>query len=145
MAGKTDVFENDLLKLIFWGTAISNIADNAATSPATILYLSLHTADPTDAAASGQSTNETTYTGYARMAMNRNSGAWAITGNSVSPVANVDFGTCTAGTATITYVGIGLASSGTGKLLYAGSLSPAIAVVAGVIPRLTTASTLTED
>lgn len=145
MAGKTDVFENDLLKLIFWGTAIANIADNAATSPATILYLSLHTADPTDAAASGQSTNETTYTGYARMAMNRNSGAWAITGNSVSPVANVDFGTCTAGTATITHVGIGLASSGTGKLLYAGALSPAIAVVAGVIPRLTTASTLTED
>ena len=145
MAGKTDVFENDILKLIFWGTAIANIADNAAASPATILYLSLHTADPTDAAASGQSTSETTYTGYARIAMNRNSGAWAITGNSVSPVANVDFGTCTAGTATITHVGIGLASSGTGKLLYAGSLSPAIAVVAGVIPRLTTASTLTED
>ena len=145
MAGKTDVFENDLLKLIFWGTAIANIADNAAASPATILYLSLHTADPTDAAASGQSTNETTYTGYARMAMNRNSGAWAITGNSVSPVANVDFGTCTAGTATITHVGIGLASSGTGKLIYTGSLSPAIAVTSGVIPRLTTASTLTED
>lgn len=145
MAGKTDVFENDLLSLIFWGTAIANIADNAATSPATILYLSLHTADPTDAAASGQNTSETTYTGYARMAMNRNSGAWAISGNSVSPVANVDFGTCTAGTATITHVGIGLASSGTGKLLYAGALSPAIAVTTGVIPRLTTASTLTED
>lgn len=145
MAGKTDVFENDILKLIFHGTAIANIADNAASSPATILYLSLHTADPTDAAASGQTTSETSYTGYARVGLNRNSGAWTITGNSVSPVANVDFGTCSAGSATITHVGIGTASTSTGKLLYSGALSPSIAVVSGVIPRLTTASTITED
>lgn len=145
MAGKSDVFENDILKLIFWGTAIANIADNAAASPITQLYISLHTADPTDAAASGQSTNETTYTGYARVALNRNSGAWAITGNSVSPIANIDFGACTAGTASITHVGIGTAASGAGKLLYVGAITPAISVTAGVIPRLTTASTLTED
>lgn len=145
MAGKSDVFENDILKLIFWGTAIANIADNAAASPITQLYISLHTADPTDAAASGQSTDETTYTGYARVALNRNSGAWAITGNSVSPIANIDFGACTAGTASITHVGIGTAASGAGKLLYVGAITPAISVTAGVIPRLTTASTLTED
>lgn len=42
MAGKTDVFENDLLKLIFNGTAIANLADNAA--PLNNLYLTLHTA-----------------------------------------------------------------------------------------------------
>jgi hypothetical protein len=145
MAGKTDVFENDLLKLMFNATAIANVADNAASSPITTWYLSLHTSDPTDAAASGQSTNETTYTGYARIGLARTSGAWTVTGNSVSPVANVDFGTCTAGTATITHVGVGSAASGTGKLFYAGALSPSIAVVSGVIPRLTTASTITED
>lgn len=145
MAGKTDVFENDFLKLIFNGTAIANIADNAAASPVTTLYVSLHTADPTDAAASGQNTSETTYTGYARVGLARTSGAWTATGNSVSPVANVDFGVCTAGSATITHVGIGTASSGAGKLLYLGALFPSIAVVAGVIPRLTTASTITED
>jgi hypothetical protein len=145
MAGKTDVFENDLLKLIFNGTAIAYIADNATASPITTWYVSLHTADPTDAAASGQSTSETTYTGYARIGLARTSGAWTVTGSSVSPVANVDFGVCTAGTATITHVGIGSAASGTGKLIYAGALSPSIAVVSGVIPRLTTASTITED
>lgn len=145
MAGKTDVFENDIQKLIFWGTAIPNIADNAASSPITALYLSLHTSDPTDAAASGQTTNETAYTGYARVSLNRNSGAWAITGNSVSPVANIEFGECTAGTASITHVGIGTAASGTGKLLYVGAITPAITVAVGSIPRLTTASTLTED
>lgn len=145
MAGKTDVFENDLLNLIFNGTPIANIADNAASLPLTTLYLSLHTADPTDAAASGQSTSEATYTGYARVAVTRSSAGWTVSGNSVSPVANVEFGQCTAGTATITYAGIGTAASGTGKLLYVGAISPAIAVSAGVIPRLTPASTITED
>lgn len=144
MAGKTDVFENDILKLIFHGTAIANIADNAAASPLTALWLSLHTADPTDAAA-GQTTNEATYTGYARKQMDRNSGAWAITGNSVSPVANVEFGECTAGTESITHVGIGTSSSGAGKLLYVGAITPSIAVSAGGRPTLTTASTLVED
>lgn len=47
-AGKGDTFENDVLKLIFNGTAIANLADNAASSPLTNLEVSLHTADPTD-------------------------------------------------------------------------------------------------
>lgn len=145
MAGKTDVFENDFLKLIFNGTAIANIADNAAASPITNLYLSLHTSDPTDAAASGQTTGETTYTSYARVAVARTSGGWTVTGNSVSPVANISFPQCTGGTASITHVGIGTASSGTGKLLFVGSLTPAIAVSTGVVPQITTASTITED
>ena len=145
MAGKVDVFENDFLKLLFHGTAIANIADNAASAPLTNLYLSLHTADPTDAAASGQSTSETTYTGYARVAVARTSGGWTVTGNSVSPVANIEFGPCTAGSATVTHAGIGTASSGTGKLLYIGAITPSIVVQNGVTPRLTPATTITED
>ena len=50
MAGKTAYLENAILKLIFNGTAIANIADNASASPATGWWLSLHTADPTDTA-----------------------------------------------------------------------------------------------
>lgn len=149
MAGKTDVFEADFLKLIFNGTPIANIADNAAASPITNLYLSLHTADPTDAAASGQSTNETAYTGYARISVARTTGGWTVATvagvTTVVPVANVAFGQCTAGTASITHVGIGTAASGTGKLLFSGALSPAISVAVGVVPQITTASTITED
>ena len=145
MAGKTAVFENDIQKLIFQGTAISLIADNAATTPLTNLYMSLHTADPTDAAASGQSTSETTYTGYARVAVARTSGGWTITNNVVSPTANISFGQCTAGTATITHLGIGTLSSGTGKLLYIGAITPSISVSSGVVPQITTASTITES
>lgn len=149
MAGKTDVFENDFLKLIFNGTAIANIADNAATSPITNLYISLHTADPTDVAASGQSTNETNYTGYARVAVARTTGGWTVATNTgvttVVPVANITFGQCSAGSATITHVGIGTNVSGNGKLLFSGALSPSIAVAVGVTPQITTASTITED
>ena len=140
---KGDTFENDWLKLIFQATAIANIADNASTSPLTNIYVSLHTADPADAG--NQTTNETAYTSYARVAVARTSGGWTVTGNSVSPAANIDFPACTGGTATITHFGIGTASSGTGKLLYSGTVSPNISVSSGVTPRLTTASTVTED
>ena len=140
---KGDVYENDLLKLIFNATAIANVADNAASSPITSLYVSLHTTDPGETG--NQTTNETSYTGYARVAVARTSGGWTVTNNSVSPAANIDFGVCTAGSATITHFGVGTLSSGTGKLLYKGVISPSISVATSVTPRLTTASTITED
>lgn len=140
---KGDTFENDLLRLIFNATAIANIADNAATSPLTQLFVSLHTADPGEAGS--QTTNEVAYTGYARVGVNRNTGGFTVTANSVSPAANIDFGACTAGTATATHFAIGTASTGAGKILYKGAISPTIAISTGVTPRLTTASAITED
>lgn len=141
---KGNTLENDWLKLLFNATAIANIADNAATAPLTNLYVSLHTADPGEAG--DQTTNETAYTGYARIAVARTSGGWTITANSVSPAANIEFGECTASPgAAITYAAVGTASSGTGKLLYKGALTPNITMATGVIPRLTTASAITED
>ena len=140
---KSNAFENSLLKLIFNATAIANLADNAASSPLTNLYVSLHTADPGEAG--DQSTSEATYTSYARVAVLRTTGGWTVTNNSVSPVANIDFPNCTGGTNTITYFGVGTASSGAGILYYSGTVSPSISVSSGVTPRLTTASTITED
>lgn len=140
---KGNTFENDLMKLIFQATAIANLADNAASSPATNLYVSLHTADPGEAG--DQTTNETSYTSYARVAVARTSGGWTVTNNSVSPAATIGFPACTGGTATITHFGIGTASSGAGKLLYKGTVTPNLSVSSGVTPQLTTASTVTED
>ena len=140
---KGDTFENDLLKLIFNATAIANIADNAASSPLTNLYVSLHTADPGEAGT--QATNETSYGAYARVAVARTSGGWTVTANSVSPAANVDFPLCTSSTATITHFGVGVAISGATKLLYSGTVTPNISVATGVTPRLATTSTVTED
>jgi hypothetical protein len=140
---KSDSFENSLLKLIFNATAIANLADNAATSPLTNLYVSLHTADPGETG--NQTTSETSYTSYARVAVARGTGGWTVTANSVSPVANIDFPAATGGSGTITHFGVGTASSGTGVLYYSGTVTPNITVSSGVTPRLTTASTITED
>jgi hypothetical protein len=141
---KGDTFENDWLKLIFNGTAIANLADNAASSPLTNLYVSLHTSDPGESGS--QTTSEISYTGYARVAVARTSGGWTVTGNSVSPVANIDFGAMTAGAGgTATHWVVGTASSSTGKILYSGTLTPNIVVSNGVTPRILTTSTVTED
>lgn len=143
-ASKGDTFENDLLKLIFQATAISLIADNTATTPLTNLYVSLHTADPGESG--DQSTSQISYTGYARQAVLRTSGGWTVTNNSVSPVANIDFPVMTAGAGgTVTHFVVGTVVSASGKILYSGTVTPNISVVNGVIPRLTTASAITED
>lgn len=140
---KGNTFENDLLKLIFNATAIANIADNAATSPITDIHWSLHTADPGEAG--DQTTNEIGYTSYARVAVARTSGGHTVTANSVSPVANVDFPAGTGGSGTATHFAVGTAASGAGKLLYSGTVTPNIVTGNGITPRLTTASTITED
>ncbi len=141
---KSNAFESDLLGLIFNGTAIANIADNAGTSPLTNLYLALHTADPGEAG--DQSTNEISYTGYSRVAVARTAGGWTVTGNSVSPVAAIEFGEMTGGAGgTATHASIGVSSAGGGKILYSGSLTPSVSVALGVIPRIKNTSTITED
>ena len=140
---KSDVFENQLLQLIFNGTAIPNLAQNGV-SPLTQLFVALHTADPGEAGT--QSTSEVNYTGYARVGVARTSGGWVVTGSSVSPANNIEFGEMTAGTAgTATHASIGTAASGAGTILYHGALSPSVAFNVGVIPRIRNTSTITED
>jgi len=140
---KSNDFENQLLQLIFNGTAIPNLAQNGV-APLTQLFVALHTADPGEAGT--QPTSEVVYTGYARVAVARTAGGWVVAGNSVSPVANIEFGEMTAGTPnTATHASIGTAASGAGTILYRGALSPAIAFNVGVIPRIRSTSTITED
>lgn len=129
-AGNT--FENDLMKLIFNATAIANIADNAASSPLTNLYVSLHTADPGESGS--QTTSEATYTSYARVAVARTSGGWTVTNETAANTAAVNFPACTGGSNTITHFAIGTASSSTGKVLFSGALSASLAVSTGITP-----------
>lgn len=141
---KGNTFENDFLQLIFNATAIANIADDAASSPLTNLYVSLHTGDPGEAGS--QTTNEISYTGYARQAVARTSGGWTVSANSVSPAANIDFPEMTGGTGgTVTHWAVGTASSGAGKVLYYGTTDPDPVVATGVTPRIKSTSTITED
>lgn len=140
---KTNAFETDLLELIFNATDLALLADDTVTTPLTNLYVSLHTADPGETGTAV--TNECAYTSYARVAVARTSGGWTVTGNSVSPVANISFPAATGGTETATHFGITSTASGAGALYYYGTVTPNISISSGVTPVLTTASTITED
>lgn len=134
---KSNLFETDLLELVFNTTAMTEL------DTITQLWLALMTADPAETGT--MTTNETTYTSYSRVTTPRTSTAWTVSGNSVSPAANISFPAATGGSGTITHACIGSASSGAGKIFYKGTVTPNISVSSGVTPQLTTGSAVTED
>lgn len=138
---QTTAAAGNWLKLILNATAIANVADNAAASPLTNIYVSLHTATP--GLTGTQQTNEAAYTSYARVAVARTSGGWTVTNNAAVPAATITFPAATGGSETETFMGIGSASSGAGVLYWYGAISPTIVVSNGVTPSLTTATTIT--
>src|SRR5688500_12564023 len=143
---KTNAWETALLQLVFENTNAANIGDATGLRGSTTvgsLYFALHTADPGEAGS--QTTSEAAYTSYARVAVARSGAGFTVTANSVSPAANVDFPAATGGSETETHFSVGTASSGAGKILYKGAISPTIVVSSGVTPRLTTATAITED
>lgn len=129
----TNAVETALLELIFKGTTWANVADNAASSPLTSFYISLHTANPADTG--DQTTSETAYTGYARVQVTRDGTGWTVTNNAAVNAAQITFGQCTASPGSdLTYVGLGTASSGAGRLLLSNPLDSAVTMQAGTVP-----------
>lgn len=127
--------ETALLNLLFNNVDWANIGDAAGlqnSAAAGSFYVALHTADPGDAG--NQSTNEVSYTGYARVAVARTAGGWTVSGNQVSNTATVQFGECTAGSATATHFSVGLLTSGAGDILYSGALSASRSISSGITP-----------
>lgn len=144
---KSNTFENELLLLIFNNTNIANIGDATGLRGSTTagsLYLFLATGDPGEAGTA--TTNEIAYTGYVRQAVARSGAGFVVTDNSVSPAANVDFPEMTGGAGgTVTHWGVCKESAGASVNLYKGTVTPNIAVAAGVTPRLKAATAITED
>jgi hypothetical protein len=132
---KSNSYENSLLLLIFNATTFADLAENDTTSPATSLYVSLHTSDPGEAGA--QNTSETVYTNYARQGVVRTSSGWTVSGTAPTQAANaavINFPQCGATGATITHFGIGTLSTGAGVLLYSGALDAQLVVSSGITP-----------
>lgn len=144
---KSNTFENELLLLLFNNTDIPNIGDAAGlqnSATAGSLFLALHTADPGEAGTA--STNEISYTGYARQGVARSGAGFVVTGATVTLAANVDFPEMTGGAGgTVTHFSVVKEVSGASVILYSGSVSPTIAVAVGVTPRLKAATNITED
>lgn len=141
---KSTATANSLLALLFNATAWAGLAEDDSSSPSTHLYLSLHTASP--GVGNSQTTNETTYTNYARVAVVRTTSGWTTpSGGATSNAALVQFPQCGVTGATITHVAIGTASSGAGTVLYQGALNSSLAVANLIQPQFSAAAlTVTE-
>lgn len=124
---------NDVLGLVLKGTAWADIAENDASSPATNIYIRLHTG----ALAAGDpgNTNEATYGGYAALAVTRGAGWAAPASGASSNAALAQFAECTSGSNTITHVSLNKAATGTGACLWSGALAASRTVSAGIQPQ----------
>jgi hypothetical protein len=143
----TNAAEAALLDLLFLNTDWANIGDAAGlqnSATAGSFYISLHTNDPGEAG--NQSTNEASYTGYARVAVARTAGGFTLTTSTISNTALVQFPQCTGGSATATHFGIGTDLSGAGNLLFKGALSSSLSISNGIQPQFAAgALTVTVD
>jgi hypothetical protein len=132
---KGNITENDLVKFMFNAVAMPSYGAN--------LYLSLHTADPGEAG--DQTTNEATYTSYARIAVARDNTGFTVSGNQSVNAALLQFPQCTGGTNTITHIAIGTAASGAGQILYSGALGAPLNVSNLIQPQFTASALQTTE
>jgi len=136
----TNTAENIVLRNLFVKTTATGSVIAAATGTAN-WYAALYSASPTDTATG----TAMSYGPYARVAVPRTATGWTVTGNSVSPAANIDFAACTGGTTGVA-THFALLTAATGGVMYLwGTVTPNISVAVGVTPRLTTSSTITLD
>lgn len=143
MAGFSNTTETNIMKLWFMAVAVANIADNAASSPITNVAFALHTADPADAGT--MTTSEAAYTSYARVNVLRSASGFGESGGVITPVANIDFPTGTGGSGTDTHFSAGKSNTGSADIFMVGTVTPNIVSGNGVLPRLTTATTMSLD
>lgn len=113
MAGATDLFEADILDILFTNVAAPNIGTAGgllATAPPGDVSISLHTATITDTA-TVQTLSEAAYTGYVRQTAARAGAQWTISGTAPTIAANdvaITYPISTSGPESELDVGIGL-------------------------------------
>ena len=128
MSTSTDA-ANSILGLIYRAAAWADLAENDASSPATTLDVALHTAAP---ASSSQSSNEATYTSYARVSVSRSGTGWtAPSGGQLDNAALIQFPQATGGSAVVTHVSVGKG----GTIIHYGALSASRSISDGIQPQ----------
>jgi hypothetical protein len=117
---------NNFLALLYNATPWANIADNADSAPITNIYVALATA--TGAVGDTMSTNEATYTNYARQTVERSTSGWtAPSSRATGNAAQITFPQCGVTGNTITSAKAGKAS-GASDVFHYGDLNAPIAV-----------------
>lgn len=140
---KSNATENDILSYLFNSTAFPAYGNT--------VYISLHTADPGEGG--NQTTNETAYTSYDRVALTRaDNTAWEVyQPGGVTTARNkvlISFPQCTGSPGDpITHVAIGTADHpSTGQILYSGPLNANLTLANLITPQFAiNALVITED
>ncbi len=101
-------------------------------SPATA-YVAFHTADPGQAG--NQSTNEATYTGYARQPIVAVTG-WTLTQGQAANALDIEVPEATAGSELLTHFSVGVAVSGATNIQYSAALTSNVQIDVGVIVKI---------
>jgi len=123
---------NSILALIYNATTWNGVAENDTTSPITDIYMALATVTgaPTDT----MSTNEATYTNYARQTVVRTTSGWdAPSGGATANTAAIDYPQCGVTGNTIVAAKTGVAV-GASQVLHYGDLNASIAVSSLIRP-----------
>lgn len=115
MAGKSNYLEDSVLNAVFRGVAFPTLGAS--------VYVSLHTADPTDA---NTAATEVTGGSYARVAVARAAGSFSAPADNagaeqITNSADITFPSPTADWGTVTHMGVYDAATA-GNLLYAATL-----------------------
>ncbi len=131
---KKDAFETEYQNHIFQNAAIPDIGDGAGLPVAATegsLFVALYTTTPTDSTAG----TETTYTGYARIGVARNSSNWTELNGNIENTNDITFGELTAGAATMTGFTIQKLVT-VGVAIYFGAFGSSKLVSIGTTPRI---------
>lgn len=110
----TNLFEDDLLDLLFTNVAAPNVGDAAGLPPsvgAGNWHISLHTGNAISDTSTLQTDNEAAYTGYLRVAVVRSVAGWTVASGTATNDAAITFPQSSSGPETETDVGLGFAAS----------------------------------
>ena len=119
MPSLSSATQAQLLGALFQGTALP---------PASTLYLALHNENP--GGPGTQSTGETAYTNYARVAVPCSPGSWRVSGAQPAQAQNIQqlaFPACGATGDLLAFWSLGYQASGPGPIITSGPLGPGTA------------------
>lgn len=142
--GFTTLAENKLLRLLFNNVDWDTLGDSSGiqgSATAGDWAISLHTADPGEGAGYDQTTNEASFTNYARVTKSRSgTGQWTVTASTddiqiVSNATAVTFPTASSSGEIITHASIGTnPGTGSGRLYLVASLTSPYTVTNDAAP-----------
>ena len=132
---KTNTFEDEIMKLIFHNTGISDLGDATGIVPSTttgVLYISLYSVSPTDSS----SGTEATYTGYTRITLARDNTKWTISGTDPTRAENAVAITFPTSTSSETINGVWVCFTVSGNPKYFATFTSPLSVINGSIPTI---------